>query len=77
MPKIAWAKQLYNAYSSVKQGDIIYDKNGAVIGEATDTRARPNGTPSSYGSVYLTNYKWFSGYVEKLENGWSFTEMEN
>jgi len=77
MPKIAWAKQLYNAYSSVKQGDIIYDKNGAVIGEATDITSKPNGTPSSYGSVYLTNYKWFSGYVEKLENGWSFTEMEN
>ena len=77
MPKIAWAKQLYNAYSSVKQGDIIYDKNGAVIGEATGITSKPNGTPSSYGSVYLTNYKWFSGYVEKLENGWSFTEMEN
>ena len=77
MPKIAWAKKLYNAYSSVKQGDIIYDKNGAVIGEATDITSKPNGTPSSYGSVYLTNYKWFSGYVEKLENGWSFTEMEN
>ena len=77
MPKIAWAKQLYNAYSCVKKGDIIYDKNGAIIGEATDTRARPNGTPSAYGSVYLTIYKWFSGYVEKLENGWVFNDFEN
>ena len=48
-------------------GVKVYDKNGAIIGEATDTISRPNGSPSSYGSVYLTNYKWFSGYVEKLE----------
>ena len=71
MPKIAWAKQLYNAYHSIKMGDNVYDSNGNLIGQNDGFRARP--TDKSPGSVCLVRrgkFIWISGDVEKRENGW-------
>tara|TARA_B100002019_G_C20945818_1_gene439071 strand:- start:265 stop:525 length:261 start_codon:yes stop_codon:yes gene_type:complete len=78
MPKIAWAKHLYNAYHSIKMGDDVYDSNGNLIGQNDGFRARP--TDKSPGSVCLVRkgkFIWISGDVEKRENGWVVTDTCN
>ena len=76
MPKIAWAKHLYNAYNSVKSGDKVYDASGNLLGENDGCFARP--TDKSPGSVCLVHrgkFIWISGDVEKRENGWMVGEF--
>ena len=71
MPKIAWARHLYNAYNSIKTGDDIYDLDNNVLGKADGCYARA--THKSPGSVCLVRrgkFIWISGDVEKTENGW-------
>ena len=31
MPKIAWARHLYNAYHSIQKGDKVYDASGNLL----------------------------------------------
>ena len=78
MPKVAWAKHLYNAYNSVKSGDYVYDASGNLLGQNDGCFARP--TQNSPGSVCLVRrgkFIWISGDVEKREDGWSVTESCN
>tara|TARA_B100000900_G_scaffold151537_1_gene128687 strand:+ start:279 stop:539 length:261 start_codon:yes stop_codon:yes gene_type:complete len=78
MPKIAWAKHLYNAYNSIKSGDNVYDSNGNILGQNDGCFARP--TYKSPGSVCLVRkgkFIWISGDVEKRENGWVVTDTCN
>jgi len=74
MPKIAWARKLYNAYNNVKKGDTVYDKNNNVIGTADGYFARC--TDTSPGAVCLKNdteFIWVSGDVEKKsDKSWIF-----
>ena len=76
--KIAWAKHLYNAYNSVKEGDSVYDSKGNLLGVADGVYARP--TYHSPGSVCLIRngkFVWIEGEVEKRENGWKMQENQN
>ncbi len=76
MPKVAWARHLYNAYHSVQKGDKVYDASGNLLGENDGCFARP--TYESPGSVCLVRrgkFIWISGNVEKRENGWTVTEF--
>ena len=78
MPKIAWARHLYNAYHSIQMGDDVYDSNGNLLGQNDGFRARP--THKSPGSVCLVHkgkFIWISGDVEKRENGWTVTDTCN
>ena len=72
MPKIAWAKNIFNAYHSVKTGDKIYAEDGTLMGKANSYKARC--TATSPGSVQLENGKWISGDVEKKNNEWHLTK---
>ena len=65
MPKIAWARKAFNAYNAIKQGDNVYDAENNLIGTASGDFARC--TATSDGSVNLTNNKWISGKVEKIQ----------
>lgn len=40
MPKVAWAKKLYNAYNHIKKGDRVYDYNNNLVGTADGWRLR-------------------------------------
>ena len=62
MPKIAWAKHLYNAYHSIKMGDDVYDSNGNLLGQNDGFRARP--TYKSPGSVCLVRKVNLYGFQE-------------
>ena len=68
MPKIAWARQLFNAYNHVKKNDKVYDNNGKLIGVADGGYARC--TATSPGTVFLGGKKSVSGDVEKYQDGW-------
>ena len=68
MPKIAWARQLFNAYHHVKKNDKVYDSNGKLIGVADGGYARC--TATSPGTVFLGGKKSVSGDVEKYQDGW-------
>ena len=72
MPKIAWAKKIYNAYNYVNSGDTVYNKDGTLLGKANNYKARC--TATSPGSVQLENGKWISGDVEKKNNAWYLTK---
>ena len=75
MPKIAWAKQLFNAYNTIKKGETVYDKNGGVIGVSDGCYARPtNNSPGSVCLVKRGKFVWISGDVEKTEKGWNTTD---
>ena len=51
MPKVAWARHLYNAYHSVQKGDKVYDASGNLLGENDGCFARP--TYKSPGEVLV------------------------
>ncbi len=68
MPKIAWARHVYNAYNSVKKGDKVYDKNNNLIGIADGCYLRCTATHP--GSVFLGEKLTISGDVEKTNDGW-------
>ena len=69
MPKIAWAKNVYNAYNHIKKGDKVFDSEGNLLGVADGGYARC--TAKSSGSVFLNNSsKSVSGDVEKTDDGW-------
>ena len=72
MPKIAWAKQLYNAYHNIKPNEKIYKQDGTLMGTSTEFTAKP--TYKSSGSVEVSNGSWISGKVEKIKNGWKLTK---
>ena len=38
MPKIAWARQLFNAYHHVKKNDKVYDSNGKRLSRINDQK---------------------------------------
>lgn len=73
MPKIAWAKQLYNAYNHIKKNDKVYTETGEFLGTANGYCARC--TATSPGSVQVgdSNGYWISGDVEKKNNDWYMT----
>jgi hypothetical protein len=66
MPKIAWAKRLYNAYNNVEKGDKVYDSNNVLVGVANGCYGRA--TYKSPGTVLLGVDKAVSGDVEKITN---------
>jgi hypothetical protein len=72
MPKIAWAKNIYNAYNHVETGDTVYNYNGTLLSKANNYKARC--TATSPGSVQLENGKWITGDVEKKNNCWYLTK---
>lgn len=73
--KIAWAKQLYNAYNSVKSGDSVYDSSGNLLGKSDGCYARPTDkTPGSVCLVRKGKFIWVSGNVEKREKDWKIQE---
>ena len=41
MPKIAWAKKLYNAYNCLNINDKVFSEQGVLAGTATTWKARP------------------------------------
>ena len=73
MPKVAWAKKLYNAYNHIKKGDKVYDSNNILIGTADGGFARA--TYNSPGTVFLGGKKSISGDVEKIANGWKVVQQ--
>ena len=76
MPKVAWARHLYNAYHSVKLGDKVYDASGNLLGENDGCFARPTyKSPGSACLVHRGKFIWISGDVEKREDGWTVTEF--
>ena len=75
MPKIAWAKQLYNAYNSIEKNQKIFDFNGNMIGISTSYKFRC--TATNPGGVQIDNGKWISGKVEKVKDGWKLTDECN
>ena len=68
MPRIAWAKNIMNAYNAVKKGDVVYDTGGNLLGVSDGVFGRA--TTTSDGSVHLTTDKWISGKVEKENDHW-------
>lgn len=72
MPKIAWAKKLYNAYNCVNINDKIFSEQGVLAGKATTWKAKP--TQNSPGSVQLNTGIWISGDLEKMTDGWKITK---
>ena len=72
MPKIAWAKQVFNAYNSIEDNDKVFTEEGVFVGKATTWRARA--TATTPGSVQLNTGVWISGDVEKLIDGWKITK---
>lgn len=78
MPKIAWAKNLYNAYNNVKKGDTVYDKNENIIGTADGCYARCTATnPGSVCLIKDKKFVWISGDVEKkCEKKWILQEKK-
>jgi hypothetical protein len=68
MPRIAWAKNIMNAYNAVKKGDVVYDTGGNLLGVSDGIFGRA--TATSDGSVHLTTDKWISGKVEKENDHW-------
>jgi hypothetical protein len=68
MPRIAWAKNIMNAYNAVKKGDVVYDTGGNLLGVSDGVFGRA--TATSDGSVHLTTDKWISGKVEKENDHW-------
>ena len=68
MPRIAWAKNIMNAYNVVKKGDKVYDTGGNLLGVSDGVFGRA--TATSDGSVHLTTDKWISGKVEKENDHW-------
>lgn len=72
MPKIAWAKQVFNAYNSIEDNDKVFTEDNVLIGKATTWRARA--TVKTPGSVQLNTGVWISGDVEKLIDGWKITK---
>lgn len=72
MPRIAWARQLFNAYNHVKKNEKVYDNNEKLIGVADGVYARC--TATSPGTVFLSEKKSVSGTVEKFRDGWKVVE---
>ena len=74
MPKLAWAKNICNAYNNVKKGENVYAKDGTFLGKANGVYARC--TAKSPGSVQLGDPQkhWISGDVEKKNNNWYITD---
>ena len=75
MPKIAWARKVYNAYHNIKTGEEVYRQNGELLGTSDGFKARP--TDKSPGSICLMRkgkFIWISGDVEKNNNCWYLTE---
>lgn len=72
MPKIAWAKQLFNAYNCVEEHDKVFTDEGVLIGSATTWKSRC--TQKSPGGVQLNTGIWISGDLEKMTNGWKVTK---
>ena len=68
MPKIAWAKHVFNAYNHVKKGEKVYNKDGTLIGVADGGYARC--TAKTPGTVFLGGKKAVSGDIEKYHDGW-------
>ena len=78
MPKVAWARHLYNAYHSVQKGDKVYDASGNLLGENDGCFARPTyKSPGSACLVHRGKFIWISGDLEKREDGWTVTEFCN
>ena len=78
MPKIAWARNVYNAYHNIEPGEEVYRQNGALLGTSDGFKARP--THKSPGSVCLMRkgkFIWISGDVEKNNNKWYVTQSCN
>ena len=72
MPKIAWAKQAFNAYNSIKKNQKVYLIDGTYIGTANGWTARCTSTKP--GSIQLDSGEWISGNVEKKNNCWFMTK---
>ena len=68
MPRIAWARHVFNAYNHVKKGEKVYDENGNLIGIVDGGYARC--TAKTPGTVFLGGKKFVSGDVEKYQDGW-------
>jgi len=75
MPKVAWAKKLYNAYNFIDENQKIYDLDGNLMGVSTSWKFRC--TQKSPGGVQIDNGNWISGKVEKTIDGWKLTEECN
>ena len=76
MPKTAWARHLYNAYHSVKNGDKVYDASGNLLGQNDGCFARPTyKSPGSACLVHRGKFIWITGDVEKRQDGWTVTEF--
>jgi hypothetical protein len=72
MPKIAWAKPIFNAYNSIEEDDKVFTEEGVLVGTASTVRTRV--TEKTPGSIQLNTGIWVSGDVEKLIDGWKITK---
>ena len=72
MSKIAWARNLVNAYHHIKKDEKVYLTDGTYIGTANGWAARC--TATNPGSVQLDTGEWLSGDVEKQNNRWIMTK---
>ena len=72
MPKIVWARHVFNAYHHVKKNEKVYDSNENLIGVADGGYARCTATHP--GSVFLGGKKSVSGTVEKFRDGWKVVD---
>ena len=72
MPKIAWAKKLYNAYNSIKKDEEVYSTKGIYLGKSNGIASRC--TATTPGSIQLDSGKWISGDVEKKDGHWILGE---
>ncbi len=72
MPKIAWAKHVFNAYNCVEEHDKVFSEQGVLAGTATTWKTKA--TQKSPGSVQLNTGIWISGDLEKTMNGWKLTK---
>ena len=67
--KIAWAKHLYNAYNSIKNGDSVYDRNNNLIGKADGCYARPTAnSPRCVCLVRKGKFIWVCGDKWKVQD---------
>ena len=72
MPKIAWAKPIFNAYNNINENDNVFTEEGLLAGTGTTWKA--SATAKTPGSVQLNTGTWISGDVEKLIDGWKITK---
>ena len=75
MPKIAWARNIYNAYNCIKNGEKVYSKQGELLGISDGTYARATyKSPGSVCLVKIGKFIWISGNVERKNNEWYLTD---